>query len=129
MKVRILLLFILLIQFSPSKAQENKENILRNFNYIEYYKDSTIKKAMNFKDFEPVGYCIEFDEFGAPLWIGQYKNWRKADVWLKSDGTIVNYTEKEIIVIPTKDKLIELCNKRKIFLLYSELTKNKSYCF
>lgn len=108
-------------------AQENKENILRNFNHIEYYPDSTIRLAMNYRDFEPFGYCIEFDEFGAPILIGEYSNWRKSGVWLKSDGTIVNYTAKEVIVIPTNNDLIQLLHHRNFCLLYSNLTKRKYF--
>lgn len=91
MKLRVLLLFILLLQFSPSQAQENKENILRNFNHIEYYPDSTIRFAMNIDGFEPVGFCIDFDSFGKPISIGVYRSWKRVGLWLHSDGSQTSY--------------------------------------
>jgi hypothetical protein len=105
-------------------AQENKENILRNFNYIEYYKDSTIKKAMNFKDFEPVGYCIEFDNMGNPVTIGQYKSWNRFGNWLNADGTTSHYTDNVHYT-----RLVPGCgtgmyhNRKRFNELYEELIK------
>ena len=98
MKLSVLLLFILLLQFSPSQAQENKENILRNFNYIEYYPDSTIRLAMNFEGFKPFGYCIEFDSLGNPISIGEYRSWKRIGIWWNSDGSMTNYHDDFEIV-------------------------------
>jgi hypothetical protein len=72
-------------------AQENKENILQNFNYIEYYKDSTIRLAMNYEGFHPIGYCIEFDILCMPLTIGEYRSGVRYGEWLNSDGSYTSY--------------------------------------
>ena len=97
--------FIFVLSFlfvALSFAQENQAGIKRNFNYIEYYPDSTIKRALNFENYEPVGYCIEFDNMGKPLTIGEYKSWDRFGEWLNADGTTTHYTEKfeKFVTIP-----------------------------
>ncbi len=91
MKIAIIVV-ILILNLSSTFAQDNKAGIKRNFNYIEYYPDSTIKRAMNFENYEPVGYCIEFDNMGNPLTIGEYKSWNRYGDWLNADGTTTHYS-------------------------------------
>ncbi len=91
---KILLSVICTLFFTHNfSAQENQAGIKRNFNYIEYYPDSTIKRAMNFENYEPVGFCIEFDNMGNPVTIGEYKSWDRFGEWLNADGTTSHYTD------------------------------------
>ena len=91
--MRLTVFIILLSVFCNSKlvAQENLDGILRNFNYIEYYPDSTIKRAMYFTDLESDGFCVEFDSLGNPISIGEYRSWKRIGIWWNSDGSMTNY--------------------------------------
>lgn len=129
MKIAIIVV-ILILNLSSTFAQDNKAGILRNFNYIEYYPDSTIRLAMNYKDFEPNGYCIEFDRSGNPTSIGKYAKWRKTGVWIKNDGTYVNYLENSITIVPCSNEDDRKLWTWNFYLKYMELCKHKYYsCF
>jgi hypothetical protein len=90
MKIAIIVV-ILILNFSSIFAQENQAGIKRNFNYIEYYPDSTIKRAMNYEKYKPVGYCIEFDSLGKAKTIGEYRSGIRFGKWLNADGSFTNY--------------------------------------
>jgi len=87
----ICFLFFLLTAFS----QKNKEKILANFDYVEYYPDSTIKEARKFNGINLEGTTVEFNEVGKPVAIGNYKKGKKTGNWIYYDGSSHFFEEKK----------------------------------
>lgn len=46
---------------------------------------------MNYEGFHPIGYCIEFNNLGMPLKIGEYRSGVRFGEWLNSDGSYTSY--------------------------------------
>ena len=79
------ILFFLFLQ--QGFSQKDKEKILANFDYVEYYPDSTIKEARKFNGTHLEGTTVEFNTTGKPVAIGEYKKGIKTGKWLYSDGS------------------------------------------
>lgn len=97
MKYLFLIFFSFLL--NPSFSQKDKVKILANFDYIEYYSDSTIKEARKFSG-NLDGTTIEFNASGEPVAIGNYKKGIKTGKWLYSDGSYDFFPEQKEKLIP-----------------------------
>lgn len=78
---------LFLLSFLNCFSQKDRDKILANFDYIEYYADSTIKEARKFSKTHLEGTTIEFNTEGKPIAIGNYKKGMKTGKWLYSNGT------------------------------------------
>ncbi len=87
MKILILVAVIFSFSLNPCFSQKDKEKIIANFDYIEYYPDSTIKEARKFNGTHLQGTTIEFNTAGEPVAIGRYKKGIKTGKWIYSSGT------------------------------------------
>ena len=83
----VLILTFLCLMSQPYFAQQDKQQIMANFDFVTYYPDSTIKEAYTMVDLKVEGTMIEFDSLGKPAAIGQYKARKKVGAWIYPDGT------------------------------------------
>ncbi len=90
-------LFFFLFISSFSFGQEDKNLLLANFYYVEYYPDSTIKKVCEIKNLAFNGTTILFDTIGNPITIGTYTNGKESGSWIHSDGSTTFYHERAIL--------------------------------
>jgi hypothetical protein len=86
------ILFFLFLQ--QGFSQKDKEKILANFDYVEYYPDSTFRAAHKFTGVTLERYTVEFNEVGMPVAIGNYQKGIKVGNWCYSDGSFDEYDEK-----------------------------------
>lgn len=91
LKFSICTVFVLLL--STCFSQQDKEKILMNFDYVEYYPDSTIRAAHKFIQ-TVERFTVEFNEAGIPVAMGNYKKEVKVGSWYYSDGSFDEYDEK-----------------------------------
>jgi|GEM_PF-1883072 len=91
-----LMLVVVVFSFSlnPSFSQKDKEKILANFDYIEYYSDSTIRSAHKFNGASLERFTVEFNEVGMPVAMGNYKKGKRIGIWKYSDGSSDNFIEE-----------------------------------
>jgi len=85
------ILLILIFTNNACQAQVDKYRIIKAFDSIEYYSDSTIKCAYKIKRRKPNGYAIEFRENGDVLCIGKYKQSKKNGHWQYNGGMFKRY--------------------------------------
>ncbi|MGV3612357.1 MAG: hypothetical protein ACO1N0_15470 [Fluviicola sp.] len=85
--MKVLILLALSLTFGNAFSQKDKEKILANFDYVEYYPDSTIKEARKFSKTHLNGTTVEFNPEGEPIAIGNYKKGLKTGKWLYSNGS------------------------------------------
>jgi hypothetical protein len=79
---------------------------------------------MNYDGFEPVGFCIEFDCFGNPISIGEYRSWKRIGIWWNSDGSMTNYHDNfEIVRGFPGCGTGKLHNVQRFKELYEQLTR------
>ncbi|MEI9946426.1 MAG: hypothetical protein WDN26_19675 [Chitinophagaceae bacterium] len=91
--LKLLILHLLVVQTALSQA--DKSDIIRHFDWVSYYPDSTIKSAFHIKDGQFDDYAIFLDSTGAPEKIGKFVNGRRKGFWLKSNGGIMDCNEKD----------------------------------
>ncbi len=91
MKSFIILIFFILY-CSTSFGQHDKQKIIKTFDKVTYYPDSTIKCAYFIKRHKYDGYSIEFDSLGKPKAIGQYLKGKKHSYWINSNNLCDYYT-------------------------------------
>lgn len=85
------ILFFLFFQLGFS--QKDKEKILANFDYVEYYPDSTFRAAHKFKGATLTRFTVEFNEVGIPVAMGNYYKGARRGIWIYSNGSSTDYTE------------------------------------
>ena len=93
MKLLVFLFFTLILLNGFS--QKDKEKILANFDYVEYYPDSTIHAAHKFTGVTLERFTVEFNAFGTPVAMGKYQKGKKVGKWIYSDGSLDNFSESE----------------------------------
>lgn len=81
MKSFIILIFFILF-CSTLFGQQDKQKIVKTFDKITFYPDSTIKCAYFIKRHKYEGYSIEFNEQGQPTAIGKYWKGKKHSYWI-----------------------------------------------
>jgi hypothetical protein len=91
LKFSICTVFVLLL--SPCFSQPDKEKILANFDYVEYYPDSTIRTAHKFTGATLTRFTVEFNEVGIPVAMGNYYKGVRRGIWIYSNGSSTDYTE------------------------------------
>lgn len=84
---------LFLLFFQQCFSQKDKEKILTNFDYVEYYPDSTILAAHKFTEATLTRFTVEFNEAGIPIAMGKYKKGIKVGSWSYSDGSFDEYDE------------------------------------
>ncbi len=87
--------------FLTGFSQKDKEKILANFDYVEYYPDSTIRSAHQFIGFTLERVSIEFNEAGMPVAIGNYQKGKRVGEWIYSDGSVTIFPKLSAIENPT----------------------------
>jgi hypothetical protein len=91
MKLLILLFFSLIL--GTGFSQKDKEKILANFDYVEYYPDSTIRSAHQFTGATLERFTVEFNEVGMPVAMGNYQKGKRIGTWIFSNGSSSEYPE------------------------------------
>jgi hypothetical protein len=79
---------------NSSFSQKDKEKILANFDYVDYYPDSTIRSAHKFTGVSLERFTVEFDKTGKPVSMGKYKKGAKIGSWTYSNGSFDIYDDK-----------------------------------
>jgi len=87
----ILIIGLLLTSFS-SKAQE-RDSVVKYFDRVEYFSDSTIKAAYRMKDGKQNGFFVQYAGNGSPVLIGQYINGKPTGIWKTAAGSLINYAD------------------------------------
>ena len=98
-KLFISLLFLLF--FQNGFSQQEKAKILANFDYVEYYPDSTIRAAHQFIGFTLERFTVEFNEAGMPVAMGNYQKGKQVGEWIYSDGSHRIFPKFSTIEDPT----------------------------
>jgi hypothetical protein len=73
-------------------GQQDKQKIIKAFDKVTYYSDSTIKCAYFIKGNKYNGYAIEFDTLGEAKAIGQYWKGKKHSYWIYPNNLCDHYT-------------------------------------
>lgn len=68
-------------------SQKDREKILANFDYVEYYPDSTIRAAHKFIHITVERFTVEFNEAGMPVAMGKYQKGKQVGEWIYSNGS------------------------------------------
>ncbi len=102
MKLFITSLFFTLF-CSTIYGQQDKQKIIKLFDKVTYYADSTIKCAYFTKHHKFDGYAIEFDSLGLPIAIGQYWKGKKHSYWIHPDNLSDYYSNgiSDTLLSPT----------------------------
>ncbi len=98
--------FYIIILFSFSRqilGQNNKQEIIKGFDKVTFYSDSTIKSA------SLGAYCIEFNEHGQAIGIGKCIKDKKNGWWIKPNNTCDYYIDGYINMVD----LTPTCNTTK----------------
>ncbi len=105
--MKLLTCLFFCLTFLTGFSQKDKEKILANFDYVEYYPDSTIKEARKFSGTNLEGTTVEFNTAGEPVAIGNYKKGMKTGRWIYSDGAY------SFFVLQKKDPELKVCLTEK----------------
>ncbi len=105
MKLLTFLFFGLI--FGNAFSQKDREKILANFDYVDYYPDSTIRSAHKFTGTSLERFTVEFNEIGMPVAMGKYKMGKRIDEWIYSDGSLtifpdikMEFYSNRVIIVP-----------------------------
>ena len=89
-----------LLSFQNCFSQKDKEKILANFDYIDYYPDSTIRAAHKLT-FTVDYFTVEFNVTGIPVAMGNTQDDEKVGEWIYSDGSVTIFPKLSAIENPT----------------------------
>ncbi|WP_343634129.1 hypothetical protein [Fluviicola sp.] len=78
---------VLLLWSQHCFSQKDREKILANFDYVEYYPDSTIRAAHKFIHITVERFTVEFNEAGMPVAMGKYQKGKQVGEWIYSNGS------------------------------------------
>lgn len=130
--MKLTLILFLFFSCFLINAQEDKVAILKEFDVIEYYPDSTIMLASKSKNGLKNGYAIEFNKNGSPYFIGEYLNGKRVGTWQYYNGYFGSYDNKgnpEDDFVPTCgtgiNKAVKSFEKLYISLVYPNKKKKK----
>lgn len=100
---------LFLLFFQQCFSQKDKEKILANFDYVEYYPDSTIRAAHKFIHITVDRFTVEFNEAGMPVAMGKYQKGKQAGEWIYSNGStrifpkFINHDDPTVVAFDPYD--------------------------